>query len=188
MKIELVKFGAVLISRPAGKEAFAAMRPTLAQKVNKIEIDFTGVLSLSPSWADEFFPAIEEFYGMRPSFLPSDNPSVKATLDILYGFEAEPPLTFVGFELATKKLSPKSQQQNRIPDLLVVLESRGEASPSQIAESLCLTHTSRNKWIRRAVEKGLIVATKQSQFDPNNSYRLTSLGRKFISDKRKVQS
>lgn len=84
MKIELAKFGEVLTSRPSGREAFAAIRPILDQKEKNIEIDFTGVLSLSPSWADEFFSALENFYGVRPAFLPSENPSVKATLDILY--------------------------------------------------------------------------------------------------------
>lgn len=84
MKIELKKFGKVLTSRPAGKEAFAAIRPTLDLNADKIEIDFSDILSLSPSWADEFFRALEELYGDRVTYLPSDNPSVKATLAILH--------------------------------------------------------------------------------------------------------
>jgi len=84
MRIELKKFGEVLTSRPAGKEAFAAILPTLDPNVSKVEIDFTDVLSLSPSWADEFFRALEELYGDRVSYLPSDNPSVKATLKIIH--------------------------------------------------------------------------------------------------------
>lgn len=83
MKIELRKFGEVLTSRPAGREAFAAIRPTLDINATKVEVDFTGVLSLSPSWGDEFFRALEELYGDRVSYLPSDNPSVNATLIIL---------------------------------------------------------------------------------------------------------
>ena len=83
MKIELRKFGQVLTSRPAGREAFAAIRPTLDADANKVEIDFTGVLSLSPSWADEFFRALEEMYGKRVKYLPSKNPSVEATLEII---------------------------------------------------------------------------------------------------------
>lgn len=83
MKIELKKFGDVLTSRPAGREAFAAIRPTLNPNENEVQVDFAGVLSLSPSWADEFFRGLEELYGNRVTYLPSDNPSVNATLNIL---------------------------------------------------------------------------------------------------------
>jgi hypothetical protein len=83
MKIEITKFGDVLTSRPAGREAFAAIRPTLDPSANEVVIDFKGVLSLSPSWADEFFRALEEMYGDKVTYLPSDNPSVRATMAIL---------------------------------------------------------------------------------------------------------
>ena len=84
MRIELKKFGDVLTSRPAGREAFAAIRPTLDPGTEDVQVDFTGILSLSPSWADEFFRGLEDFYGDRVSYLPSENPSVQATLDILH--------------------------------------------------------------------------------------------------------
>ena len=83
MKIELQKFGQVLTSRPAGKEAFAAIRPTLDPNIDDVQIDFTDVISLSPSWADEFFRGLEEVYGKHVSYLSSSNPSVIATLQIL---------------------------------------------------------------------------------------------------------
>ena len=83
MRIELKKFGNVLTSRPAGREAFAAIRPTLSPGESNIEIDFSGVISLAPSWADEFFTALENLYGDRVTYMPSDNPSVKATMAIL---------------------------------------------------------------------------------------------------------
>lgn len=83
MRIELKKFGDVLTSRPAGREAFAAIRPTLNTTESRIEIDFSGVISLAPSWADEFFRALEDIYGDGVTYMPSDNPSVKATLAIL---------------------------------------------------------------------------------------------------------
>lgn len=83
IKIELRKFGSVLTSRPAGKEAFAAIRPRLDPAADRVELDFTGVLSLAPSWADEFFRALDDMYGEKVVYLPSDNPSVRATLDIL---------------------------------------------------------------------------------------------------------
>ena len=46
MRIELQKFGKVLTSRPTGKEAFAAIRPTLDPNADAVEIDLAGVISL----------------------------------------------------------------------------------------------------------------------------------------------
>ncbi len=85
MIIELKKFGNTLISRQAGREAFAAFQPTLGNinPAEKLEIDFEGVLTFSPSWADEFLtPLIKEF-GDRVVLRITDNPSVRATLEIL---------------------------------------------------------------------------------------------------------
>lgn len=85
MKIELKKFGTVLTSRPAGKEAYLAAKAYSLpkDKKEKIEIDFSGVEVLAPSWADEFItPLFAEFSG-RVALLPSDNASVKATLEII---------------------------------------------------------------------------------------------------------
>jgi hypothetical protein len=85
MIIELKKFGNTLISRQSGREAFAAFQPTLrdVNPAEKLEIDFEGVLTFSPSWADEFLtPLIKEF-GDRVILRTTDNPSVKATLEIL---------------------------------------------------------------------------------------------------------
>ncbi|MBI4121866.1 MAG: DUF4325 domain-containing protein, partial [Parcubacteria group bacterium] len=85
MKIELKKIGTTLSSRPAGKEAYAAMAPSL-QNVNDtetVEVDFNGILSLSPGWADEFLTPLLSRFGDRLVLLPSDNLSVIATLDLL---------------------------------------------------------------------------------------------------------
>ncbi len=83
MRITLSKFGNVLTSRPLGKEAFAALRPTLDPNAKEVEIDFGGVISLAPSWGDEFFGALHTMYGDRVRYLPSSNPSVIATLEII---------------------------------------------------------------------------------------------------------
>lgn len=83
MRIELKKFGRILTSRPAGKEAFAAIRPILDPKAEIVEIDFSGVFSLGPSWADEFFPALKEMYGDKVTYLPTDNRSVIEVLKFL---------------------------------------------------------------------------------------------------------
>ena len=83
MRIELKKFGKVLTSRSTGKEAFAAIRPTLDSNADVVEIDFSGIISLSPSWADEFFGALKNMYGNRIKYLPTDNPSVIETFKII---------------------------------------------------------------------------------------------------------
>jgi len=85
MKLQLVKFGETLISRELGSEAFKAFQPTLRElsKEEELEIDFSGVLTLSPSWADEFLSPLLKIIGDRLVLLSSDNLSVLATLKIL---------------------------------------------------------------------------------------------------------
>ena len=51
--IQLKKFGNVLVSRPLGLEAFNAIRPQLNSEAY-IKIDFDQVLTITPSWLDEF--------------------------------------------------------------------------------------------------------------------------------------
>lgn len=83
MRIAIVKFGRVLTSRPAGREAFLAIRPTLDPDTGVVEIDFSGIISLSPSWADEFLSQLKAIYGDKIKYLPTDNKSVIQTLKIL---------------------------------------------------------------------------------------------------------
>ena len=85
MKLQLVKFGTTLISRELGSEAFKAFQPTLRElsKDEVLEIDFSGILTLSPSWADEFLTPLLNQLDSRFILLPSDNLSVHATLKIL---------------------------------------------------------------------------------------------------------
>jgi len=86
MRVELKKFGNILSSRPAGKDAWLSAQAYLLDKIKpkeKIEVDFSGVSVLSPSWAEEFLTPLEKNYSGRVIFLPSDNPSVKASLEII---------------------------------------------------------------------------------------------------------
>lgn len=85
MKLQLEKFGKTLISRELGSEALRAFQSTLRElpKDENLEIDFFGVLTLSPSWADEFLSPLLNQLGDRLILLPSDNLSVRATLRIL---------------------------------------------------------------------------------------------------------
>ena len=85
MRITLEKFGKTLTSRQLGSEAFKAPQPTLREiRVDEaLEIDFTGILTLSPSWADEFLTPLLNQFGDRLVLLSSDNLSVQATVKLL---------------------------------------------------------------------------------------------------------
>ncbi len=80
--IQLSKFGTVLISRPAGLEAFNAIRSTL-QPDETVQLDFAGVLTVTPSWFDEFLTNLGEYMEGKVEFLPTKNASVLASLPIL---------------------------------------------------------------------------------------------------------
>ncbi len=86
MKLELKKFGNILSSRPAGRDAWLSAQAYLFDQLGpdeKIEVNFSGVSVLSPSWAEEFLSQLKKTYSERVIFLPSDNPSVKASLEII---------------------------------------------------------------------------------------------------------
>jgi len=85
MRIELKKFGTTLTSRQAGDEAFKAFQSTLQgiKPGEDLEIDFSGVLTFSPSWGDEFLSPLLDQFGDNLVLLSSDNMSVQATIKIL---------------------------------------------------------------------------------------------------------
>jgi hypothetical protein len=85
MIIQLRKFGTTLVSRPSGKEALLAFQPTLDQVKNNetITVDFSQIITLSPSWADEFLTPLQQQFKNRIKFINTDNSSVQATLSIL---------------------------------------------------------------------------------------------------------
>jgi hypothetical protein len=83
--IYLNKFGTVLSSRQNGREAFLAIGRVLDEigPDDRVNVDFTGVSSFSPSWGGEFLLPLKERFEKRLFLVPSSNPSVVATLDIL---------------------------------------------------------------------------------------------------------
>lgn len=84
MIIELKKFGNLLTSRQLGKEALAAISPQLPKDNNEeVVIDFSEVSTFSPSWGDEFLSPLQEKYQNNLLLKNTDNPSVKATIEIL---------------------------------------------------------------------------------------------------------
>ncbi len=87
MRIAVKKFGDILTSRPEGREAFLAARAYLRPETPQepIELDFEGVKVLTPSWLDEFLSGLKSEYGRRVVCLPSNNPTVVASIQILEG-------------------------------------------------------------------------------------------------------
>jgi high-affinity K+ transport system ATPase subunit B len=85
MIIELKKFGTTLTSRQTGKEALAAFQPALesVSDAEEVVIDFTGVITFTPSWADEFITPLHKRYADRMILKNTANSSVQATLKLL---------------------------------------------------------------------------------------------------------
>ena len=85
MLIEIKKFGTTLTSRDDGHEAFLAIQPVIKdiKSNDNMEVDFVGVNTFSPSWADEFITPLFRKFGDNLILKHSDNPSVKITLDTL---------------------------------------------------------------------------------------------------------
>lgn len=74
-----------MVSRPAGREAYLAMSAYLTKGLPEdeaIEIDFSGVKVLAPSWADEVITKIARDF-KKIKLTNTANSTVKATLKTL---------------------------------------------------------------------------------------------------------
>lgn len=86
MNIPIQNFGEVLMSRPAGKEAFAFAKAYVFDALTEnenITLDFDGVKVMTPSWLDEFLQGIKNNYKNELVYQNTSNESVKATLEML---------------------------------------------------------------------------------------------------------
>ena len=86
MILSIAKFGEILMSRPAGKDAFLMAKAYILNSLkesDEITLDFNDVKVLTPSWADEFISGIKSTYPNKLSVVNTSNESVKASLDIL---------------------------------------------------------------------------------------------------------
>jgi len=85
MKVEVKKFGDILTSRPAGREAGLAIKAYFKPAPGEsVELDFDGILAVGPSWLDEVLTVLREAYGKeRVVCLPSDNASVIESLKVI---------------------------------------------------------------------------------------------------------
>lgn len=83
MVLDVHNFGDILMSRPAGKEAFAMAKAYIIKPLNENEIislDFKNVKVLAPSWADEFVTNLKKEYKNPIEFLNTENESVSQSL------------------------------------------------------------------------------------------------------------
>jgi hypothetical protein len=88
MEIKVSNFGDILMSRPAGREAFLKAKAYVFKDIKTGEIvilDFDKVKVLAPSWADEFISGIQKDYGNEVQYINTENPSVKASLKTVIG-------------------------------------------------------------------------------------------------------
>jgi len=86
MEIKVSNFGDILMSRPAGREAFLMAKAYVFKDIKTDEIvvlNFDKVKVLAPSWADEFIYGIQKEYGNEVQCINTENPSVKASLKII---------------------------------------------------------------------------------------------------------
>lgn len=83
MIIQVKRFGNILSSRPEGREAaLILMANELRNAKGKIEIDFSVILVMTPSWLGEFVNTLRsQFHDIV--FLQSDNASVLGFIEVL---------------------------------------------------------------------------------------------------------
>jgi len=88
MEIKISNFGDILMSHPAGREAFLKAKAYVFKDIKTGEIvvlDFDKVKVLAPSWADEFISGIQKDYGNEVQCINTENPSVNASLRTVMG-------------------------------------------------------------------------------------------------------
>lgn len=85
MIVPVRKFGEILVSRPAGREAALIIRSSFvpADPSEPIQLDFDGVKVVGPSWLDEVLTALRAVHGDRVECLDRGNATVRASLETL---------------------------------------------------------------------------------------------------------
>lgn len=85
MILEMKKFGNILNSRPAGREAVLRVKQIVNGSKEDIILDFAEVEILTPSYADEFVTGIKKLYPDKKITIKGfvDNQVIKETLTAL---------------------------------------------------------------------------------------------------------
>ena len=86
MTLQMIKFGNVLNSRPAGREAVLRAKQILNGFTDsEVQLDFSSVEVLTPSFADEFIKGLKaEYKDKKVTFMEFEkNVVIKETLALL---------------------------------------------------------------------------------------------------------
>ena len=71
----------------------------------------------------------------------------------------------------------RARRADRRPEILRLLDERGELSRAQIADALRLRRAGVNHWLKRLRTEGRVVLTAERETDPNARYRLAPVRR-----------
>lgn len=86
MTILISKYGRLLVSRPAGRDAYLSAKAYLLKdNPETIDLDFSEIQVMTPSWLDEFLTPIKKEYGEKVKLTSIENPSVQASLATING-------------------------------------------------------------------------------------------------------
>ena len=83
MQVKISNFGDILLSRPAGKEAFLMARSYVFKNIKPMEeitLDFNDIKVMTPSWLDEFISGLKSEYTNKILFKNTENETVHASL------------------------------------------------------------------------------------------------------------
>ena len=83
MIFDVSKLGDILVSRPAGKDAFLMAKAYIfnnIQDTDSLVLDFGKVKVLTPSWADEFITGLKSIYNNKMQFINTQNETVSDSL------------------------------------------------------------------------------------------------------------
>lgn len=85
MIVPVRKFGEILVSRAAGREAALIIKSSFVptDPAEPIQLDFAGVKVVGPSWLDEVLTALRSEHGDRVECLARGNASVIESLETL---------------------------------------------------------------------------------------------------------
>lgn len=85
MNFKINKYGDILTSRPAGREAALSALAYEAELKNSTHliIDFEGIVVMTPSWLSEFVQTLKEKGILNITFLPSQNPTVTSSIEFI---------------------------------------------------------------------------------------------------------
>jgi hypothetical protein len=83
MIINLKKYGEFLSSRPDGREAALSCLAYDAKNTKSLELDFEGIMVMTPSWLSEFIQTLKEKGISKINFIPSQNPTVISSIEII---------------------------------------------------------------------------------------------------------